>query len=106
MLVEFYKEAYRTIRRYSETNIFVFNDIYSDFYDSWNYILQEPDFYNVALDLHLYDWQEPYTSESAEQHIADAEGWQALIRRLSLTHPIIIGEWSYSTGLGAVQLTI
>ncbi|CAM9532715.1 unnamed protein product, partial [Ectocarpus fasciculatus] len=94
VLVDFYNAAYRVIRRNSDTAVVVFNDIYSDFYDSWNQILQEPAFYNVALDLHLYDWQEPYTFETAEQHIADAVGWQSTIERLSLTHPIIIGEWS------------
>lgn len=97
-LLSYYESSYRILRTYSHTGIFIFNDIYSKSYSFWNLALKEPEFYNVALDLHLYDWQEPYTFSSAEQHISDAIAWEHIIAEISKTHPVYIGEWSYSTG--------
>lgn len=98
LLLGYYDHAYRVVRRYSNKALFIFNDLYSDFFGLWVSELREPKYYNVVLDLHLYDWQEPYTFESAEQHIADALEWKSVIGNLSVCHPVIVGEWSYSTG--------
>jgi hypothetical protein len=47
----------------------------------------------VAMDWHLYDWQEPFTSESKAQHVQDAKSWAALIEQYSAHFPILIGEF-------------
>jgi hypothetical protein len=41
--------------------------------------LKEPQFYNVVMDWHLYNWQAPYTEESRSRHITDALSWAGLI---------------------------
>ena len=46
----------------------------------------------------FYTCQEPYTSEPPEMHIQDALDWSSDIKKYSVDHPIIVGEWSMSTG--------
>ena len=60
--------------------------------------MREPEYYNVVMDWHLYNWQAPYTDESRNRHITDAVAWSGLIDMYSVQHPIMIGEWSMSTG--------
>eukprot|EP00602_Paraphysomonas_sp_CaronLab_P011736 CAMPEP_0185042000 /NCGR_PEP_ID=MMETSP1103-20130426/41994_1 /TAXON_ID=36769 /ORGANISM="Paraphysomonas bandaiensis, Strain Caron Lab Isolate" /LENGTH=302 /DNA_ID=CAMNT_0027581975 /DNA_START=739 /DNA_END=1647 /DNA_ORIENTATION=- len=98
LLLKFYSESYGIIRQYSDTALVVFNELYEEFYSAWKDSLVEPDYYNVVVDWHLYNWQEPYTSETADEHIRDAENWASLIDSYSADHPIIIGEWTMSTG--------
>jgi hypothetical protein len=76
----------------------VFNELYERYFTWWRDALQEPKFFNVAVDWHLYDWQEPYTKEVKERHVADARAWGGLIDMYSVQHPVLIGEWSMSTG--------
>jgi glucan 1,3-beta-glucosidase len=98
ILLQYYKDSYVIIRKYSKTAYVIFNELYSQFYDRWNNTLREPDYYNVVMDMHLYDWQEPYTEEDANGHIRDAMGWSELIRNYSVQYPIIVGEWCMSSG--------
>lgn len=42
--------------------------------------------------------QEPYTGEDVDRHIADAVGFVDAIDGISVQHPIIVGEWCFSTG--------
>ena len=76
----------------------VFNELYYEFLDSWRSELLEPDFYNVVLDMHLYDWQLPYTYETREEHLRDAVGWRDLIATHSRLYAVMVGEWCMSTG--------
>ena len=71
----------RIIRTYCTQCDVVFNELYTENLHRWNNaLLESHSYYNVVLDLHLYDWQEPFTSESVTQHIADAEAWQQTIQ--------------------------
>ena len=54
----------------------------------------EPEYHNVILDLHLYDWQEPFTSLPVEGHIQDAIEWKILIQDQLVSHPVIIGKFN------------
>lgn len=97
-LESYYIDSYKIIREHSSTALVVFNELYKEFYSSWDKFAREPEFYNVVIDFHLYNWQEPYTSESSDMHVQDALDWAPMIRNYSLAHPILVGEWSMSTG--------
>ncbi len=46
----------------------------------WNTELLEPEFHNVVVDWHIYDWQAPrYNEESYSKHLLDAQGWATMI---------------------------
>lgn len=94
----FYSRAYHTVRHYNPTTVVVFNELYAECYDLWKDKLVEPEFYNVVMDLHLYNWQQPFTSEPVETHIADAVAFEAVIEQQSAHHPVLVGEWCFSTG--------
>jgi len=93
-----YEKSYGIIRRHSKTCKVVFNELYEQCYHSWAGQLVEPHYYNVIMDVHLYNWQEPYTQEEPAQHIADAQGWSSTIDQVAADHPVIVGEWCFSTG--------
>jgi hypothetical protein len=58
----------------------VFNELYDNNYPRWSNALVERDgYFNVVMDVHLYDWQEPYTYETAERHIQDAANFKNII---------------------------
>ena len=97
-LLEYYKDAYALVRRYHPSALVIFNELYDELIPAWDYELREPEYYNVVLDLHLYDWQLPYTYESSPQHIQDAKNWKSVIDKHKAFHPIIVGEWCMSTG--------
>ena len=98
LLHTFYQESYRIIRKYSSNCMVVFNELYENCYSKWENKLQEPDYYNVQIDLHLYNWQEPYTEQSAKMHINNAKAWENLVLDISKYHPVLVGEWCFSTG--------
>jgi hypothetical protein len=97
-LLNFYIDAYSVVRKYNKNCYVVFNELYEKCYILWKKVLQEPDFYNVIVDWHLYNWQQPFTNENKQQHIQDAKKWESLIDIFNVQHPIIIGEWCMSTG--------
>jgi len=72
-LLSFYTTCYRLVRARSATAVVVFNELYLPFLGAWDGQLSEPDFYNVVMDVHLYDWQEPFTRLPPKQHVQDAE---------------------------------
>lgn len=96
-LVFYYDAAYKIIRKYNSECWVIINEIYDGWLNKYPEF-QEPDFYNVMMDYHLYNWQEPYTKESAYGHLRDAAGWSRLIDSMNVQHPVIIGEWCMSTG--------
>ena len=98
ILLKYYTEAYDIVRTYNTDCMVIFNELYEQFYHLWDRELLEPKFYNVVMDLHLYDWQHPYTKEAQSQHVRDAVNWKDLLDTLSNTRPAIIGEWCMSTG--------
>jgi hypothetical protein len=59
VLANYYEEAYKLVRQYSPSVVFVFNDIYKWTLNRWDYFMLENSYYNVALDFHLYDWGPP-----------------------------------------------
>jgi glucan 1,3-beta-glucosidase len=98
MLLHFYQSAYEIIRRYDRRTLVVFNELYANFYGWWNAELQEPTYYNVIVDYHLYDGIGWETLESESQHLSNAEAYGTLIDSYSFAHPVLVGEWSMSTG--------
>ena len=92
-IAQYYRDAYQVIRQHCSTCIAVFNELYPLNYDLWvSEGLLEPEFYNVVMDFHLYNWQEPYTQISAAEHIANATGWAELIRQYNQYYPVVVGE--------------
>jgi glucan 1,3-beta-glucosidase len=100
ILIEYYAEAYRIIRKHnSEVNI-VINELYDENFRKWQgYFTEAQGYYNFIMDYHLYNWQWPYTYQSVEEHIQHAKDWKNLIEMYQPQLPIIIGEWSMSTGV-------
>jgi len=76
----------------------IFNELYSQFYASWNNQLTEPNYYNVIEDWHLYDCYGDQAHVSTAQHIQDAQNWGPMILQYQPQHPIFVGEWSLATG--------
>jgi len=97
-LVDFYHRAYTIVRAHNPATMVVFNELYAECYDVWKDKLREPLYHNVVMDLHLYNWQLPYTPEPAEQHVADAVAFAGVIEEQTVHHPVIVGEWCFSTG--------
>lgn len=97
-MVDVYKQAYKIIRKYSQTATVVINELYESCYDAWKDQLREPEYYNVVLDLHLYNWQQPYTAQDAVTHVRNAAAWSGTIEGVNQHHPVIVGEWCFSTG--------
>jgi glucan 1,3-beta-glucosidase len=96
ILQEYYEKAYKIVREHSPTAIVLFNELYSYLYGKWNQFLLEPDYYNVIVDWHLYEW--PHRLENISAHIEHAYAWKDIIETYSIHHPIIVGEWCMSTG--------
>ena len=101
ILLNYYQNAYKIIRKKSRTAMVIFNELYADYYNIWDNELLEPSYYNIIIDYHLYNWQQPYTDESKHEHIKDAKAWGNMIdeKQRSGHHPILVGEWSMSTGI-------
>lgn len=120
-LISFYHKSYQIIRKINLNCLIVINDIYDQNYEKYFpilqtnsnlsssssssstfdpfYYFQEPYYYNFVFDLHLYNWQEPYTYISSEEHIINAKNYEYFIKKLQKNYPIMIGEWSMSTGI-------
>jgi aryl-phospho-beta-D-glucosidase BglC (GH1 family) len=99
-LLNYYKDAYEIIRKYSSTIMVIFNELYPLEYNWWNKELKEPNYYNVIFDMHLYEW--PHAQSNISQHLLEAKSWEKVINSHSIYHPIIIGEWCMSTGINQV----
>jgi glucan 1,3-beta-glucosidase len=98
LLVSFYERAYRIIRSYHKTCLVLINELYERNWKKWSNALQEPQFYNVVMDYHLYNWQNPYTFQTSQQHLENARNWEDWIEAFTSQHPVIVGEWCMSTG--------
>jgi len=97
-LLNYYQQAYSVIRQYDNHTNVIFNELYSQFYSSWNGQLTEPNYYNVLEDWHLYDCYGDQAHVSTQQHIEDAQSWGPMILQYQNQHPIFVGEWSLATG--------
>eukprot|EP01031_Cornospumella_fuschlensis_P028767 gene28767-34730_t len=97
-VVQFYAEAYKIIRKVDKRCLVVFNELYETNFMKYKHDLQEPEFYNVVMDMHLYHWQEPYTRMSRERHVSGAANWAGMLEVYSPMFPLLVGEWSMSTG--------
>jgi len=98
-LLSYYEQGYSIIRSYDNKTNVVFNELYSQFYASWNGELTEPNYYNFLEDWHLYDCFGAQADVSTQQHIQDAESWGPMILQYQPQHPIFVGEWSMATGV-------
>jgi glucan 1,3-beta-glucosidase len=99
LLASFYRDSYHIIRAHSPDCVVVFNELYPAYYSWWSHEMREPLYHNVVMDMHLYDWQEPYTEEWNIQHVLDARSWAATIADYADKYPILVGEWCMSTGI-------
>lgn len=61
-------------------------------------LTEEAGYYNVVLELHNYDCYGESSSHSVAQHLAQAQMWEAQIRRLQQWHPVLIGEFTPPSG--------
>ena len=94
----YYESSYHIIRKYSNTTFVIFNELYDYMFPVWDHIMTEPAYFNVITDWHLYDWMASHNEESKWQHIQHAKSWLKLIEKHSAYHPVVIGEWTMSTG--------
>lgn len=102
-LKDYYEKSYHIIRSYNPQTLVIFNELYSHIYSWWNGALLEPHFYNVVMDIHLYDWfQRP--KDNGALHLKAAKAWGSVIQHFSQYHPIIVGEWCMSTGIYIPQV--
>ena len=103
-LLDYYTKAYDIVRRECHKCRVVINELYPEFYSKWKGDLAEPSFYNVVMDWHLYNWQQPYENYTATQHISAAKSWAGLLEKYDGDHPVVVGEWSMSTGPSRPQV--
>lgn len=97
LIHNYYEKAYRIIRKYHKSCYIMINELEEKAYHLYANDLQEPVYYNVIMDYHLYNWQDPY--ESNEKHMAEVHAWEKMIDDYTIQHPIVVGEWSMSTGI-------
>lgn len=94
-LEEFYKTAYRRIRKYlPEEKYVVFHDGFNMMH--WKGYMQESEFKNVILDTHIYlmgmeERGAEHTLEGYVKFIKETFGTQ--IKEMSEYFPVVIGEW-------------
>lgn len=65
------------------------NYVHAQQYAAWNKELREPNYYNIVVDWHLYQFQFPHYSTN--QHIAAARAWEQVIETYDAIHPVIVG---------------
>lgn len=53
--------------------------------------MREPNYYNVIVDWHLYQFQFP--KYSTNEHVAAARAWELTIEEYDPIHPIIVGTY-------------
>lgn len=99
VLKEYYQKAYSIIRKYSDSTVVIFSILWSDFYGVWKDELKEPDYYNVVVDWHLYDWDEDGFDGSDEGHVKKVEIWKLWFSQFQTSYPIMVGEWSVSESM-------
>lgn len=52
-LLDYYKQAYTIIRKYSPSCMVVVSILWDDYYGNWTNELLEPEYYNVVLDWYV-----------------------------------------------------
>ena len=68
------------IRGHCYECLVVFNELYENDFARWaDELTEEQGYVNVVIDTHLYDWQDPYTYETAQRHIQDAVNFKNII---------------------------
>jgi len=97
-LLQYYKDCYNEIRKYSDSVLVAINTLYSEFYDVWDLELPPAEYPGLIIDWHLYDCFGDRSAATTESHIEAAESWGPLIAAHNAYHPIYIGEWSLGTG--------
>ena len=61
--------------------------------------LREPAHFNVALDMHLYAAFDGFTPASPDGYlVAAADAMSCKLRAHAYHHPLLVGEWSLSSG--------
>ena len=98
-LKEYYQKAYSIIRKYSDSVVVIFSILWSDYYGTWKDELKEPDYYNVVVDWHLYDWDDDGFEGTDEGHVQRVNIWKLWLSQFQTSYPIMIGEWSISESM-------
>jgi len=108
-LLAYYAKAYAAVRAHSATAVVAFSELwtkedYSLFGLAWENQLVEPEYYNVAMDIHKYDCFGNDSSKTLQQHLKAARAWGGMIDSFQgsngtyVGHPVFVGEWSLATG--------
>ena len=98
-LREYYLKAYRALRKIVDEKVaIVLHDQFN--MKSWKNFMQEPEFKNVYLDVHIYqcftDHEKKFTMQ---EHIDQQLGsWNRELRDMQRFFKIMIGEWSLGIG--------
>jgi glucan 1,3-beta-glucosidase len=92
----FYNASYTMIRERHPSLLIVFNELYPKCFSWWTDTLLEPSYYNVAMDLHIYDWQPDKANYTVEAHIESIREWRDVFREHEDMRPLIVGEWCMS----------
>ena len=108
-------DAYALIRAHNPNTWVIYNELYEENFPLWLphlddqghinqvdassvQLTEEFDYVNVVLDIHLYNWQEPFVYMNESEHAAVIAQWTGLIDSLTPYYNIIIGEWCFSSG--------
>lgn len=95
VLVQFYLQAYHIIRSHSLSIIIVIHETSRWWISLWRQQLQEPIYYNVAMDLHLFLSYRSLRSDNYSEFLHDVGLWKTLIDMERAFKPVIIGAWSF-----------
>lgn len=96
LLTQFYRDGYAAIRQHSDSVNVVMCSLYGP-HDWTAQVLPEPEYRNVALDLHLYTvWS---GLPDIDAVVAETARWGDEIRALTPFYPIIVGEMSLGSCL-------
>jgi len=94
VLKKYYKDAYDIVRQGCGQSVAC---IISDYFAPWRWgkFMSSPYFTNIIRDTHLYQSHKPSDIKlDMQQHISKADGWIDEIRKMRMSKPVIVGEWS------------
>ena len=102
-LMAYYLHSYEVIRSRSSNAIIAFHEAILSNLSQWRNLYEEPTFFNVALDVHLYTSPEVSLLANYSQIITSTGTWASLVETESTFNPIIVGEWSLVAKVGDIS---
>lgn len=94
-MINYYLQAYHVIRSHSLSIFIIIHETSRWWIGLWRQQLQEPTYYNVAMDLHLSLSYGTLRSSNYSEFINDVQLWRTRIGMESALKPIIVGAWSF-----------